>query len=647
VILGGMGLPAVDQTIARLLHMLATEAPREAFEQLAEIVEASPPGPDRDEMLVAIARSGRIRELLSHRKRREKETHALIESARDLASLRDVEELLDAVVRRARQLLGTDATYLALRDPVRGDVYMRVTHGTVTRGIEQVRQPLGSGIGGRIIATGEPFATSNYLNDPRIDRNRSVTDAVVEDGIVSIAGVPMRVGDVVMGALFVATRYERWFDDYEIDLLGSLADHASIVIENARLFAHAEIAAQRLRETNTELARQGRELERAAAAHEQLVPIALRRADLGELVQAVAGMLGGTLAAVGDDGSVLALAGEAELPAGLPPPDGGAVAARPVAGRPGTWVVPVRAGEESFGRLVLVGAGPPSDADVRTLERAAQTAALLLLMDQQVSAAERQVRGELIDDLLAEREPDWSTFDRRARRSGAIDFRTPHTVLVLAAPGVARRHLLRVATDHAVRRGGIATEHAAQVVVLLPHLDAEAARAVPARLARVARGVVTAGIAGPAESVQDVRRRHREAERCLRLALALGRDGEGVRLADLGVMGLVLESTSVGRLQALLARTVDPLVRYDQEHNALLVETLDAYFAAGQNPRAAAKALQVHPNTVYQRLERVDQILGRHAWRDPQGALSMQLAVELHRVRAHVPLDLLVGPLAS
>jgi GAF domain-containing protein len=642
-----MGVPAVDQTIARLLHLLATEAPWEAFEQLAEIVEASPPGPDRDEMLLAIARAGRIRESLAHRKRREKETHALIESARDLASLRDVEEVLDAVVRRARQLLGTDATYLALRDPDRGDVYMRVTHGTVTRGIEQVRQPLGRGVGGRIIATGEPFATSDYVNDTRIDRDEAVTHAVAEDGIVSIAGVPMRVGDEVIGALFVANRYERWFDDYEIDLLGSLADHASIVIDNARLFAQTEVAAGRLCEANAELTRQGRELERAAAAHEQLMPIALRRADLGELVHAVAAMLGGTLAVVTDDHAVRASAGTAEVPTRLPAADGDTVAARQVPDRPDVWTVPVRAGEVSFGNLVLVAAVPPSAADVRMLERAAQTAALLLLMDREVSAAERQVRGELIDDLLAEREPDWAAFGRRARRFGAVDFALPHTVLVLDASGIARRHLLRVATDHAVRRGGIATEHAARVVLLLPCLEPSELRSVPHRLRRAAGGVVTAGVAGPATSAQEVRNRHREAERCLRLALALGRDGEAVSLTDLGVLGLVLESTSVTQLQALLARTVDPLVAYDREHNALLVDTLDAYFTAGQNPRAAAKALQVHPNTVYQRLDRIDQVLDPVSWRDPQGALRMQLAVELHRVRTHVPLETLVGPASS
>src|SRR5690606_11736049 len=154
-----------------------------------------------------------------------------------------------------------------------------------------------------------------------------------------------------------------------------------------------------------------------------------------------------------------------------------------------------------FGHLVLVVPEPLPDADVRTLERAAQTAALLLLIDRQVAQAERRVRGELLDELLAEREPDWAAFGRLARRSGAVVFRRPHTVAVVAACGTTRRHLVRAASDHAAQHGGLAAEHGQHVVLLLPHVDpAEAARRLPAELGRATGGVVTAGVAGPATS---------------------------------------------------------------------------------------------------------------------------------------------------
>ncbi|MCW0215801.1 MAG: GAF domain-containing protein [Pseudonocardia sp.] len=624
-----------------LLRLLAGEAPDEAFQRLAEACEASPPGPDRDTLLLALRRSERIRAQLARRKRREKETQALLETARGLAAIRDVDDALEAIVARTRQLLGTDATYMALVDQESGDVYMRITLGTVTRTIETVRQPPGSGVGGRIVATGEPFATANYLADPRLRRNPDVADAVVEDGIVSIAGVPMRRGPEVIGVLFAANRHERTFDPDEIALLSALADHASVVIENARLFADAEATARRLRETNSELAEQGQALERAGAAHERLMPMALRRADLGELVDVVAGMLGGSVAAVGVDGAILASAGGA-APEPVPAPAPDTVGAHRVDAS--TWVVPVRAGSDEFGHLVLTAQTPLPGADVRTLERAAQTAALLLLMERQVSTAEQQVRGELVEELLGAREPDWPAFERRSRRSAAIDLTRPHTVLVLTATGASRRALLQAATDHAARRRGIALEHAAHVVLVLPDVDPSAAAlAVPVDLGRVTGGTVTVGAAGPSTSARDLRSRHREADRCLRLLLALGRDGEGATREQLGALGLILEGTSRAQVRGLLALTVGPLQQYDAEHGSELLHTLDGYFAAGQNPRAAARALQVHPNTVYQRLDRIDRVLGHRRWREPPGALTVQVALQLHRILEHIPVEELVA----
>ncbi|GAA4703298.1 GAF domain-containing protein [Pseudonocardia yuanmonensis] len=638
----------VEETLARLLRLLATEAPDEAFHRLAELVEARAPGPGRETLLHALRRGAIVRTRLQRRKRREKETQALLETARGLAALRDPDEALDAIVARSRQLLGTDATYLALVDPVREDVYMRVTLGTVTRAIESVRQPVGSGVGGLIVATGEPFATRDYLTDPRITRDPAVADAVVQDGIVSMAGVPMRLGGSVIGALFVANRHERTFEREEISLLSALADHASIVIENTRLFGDAEATARRLREANAELARHGEALERASAAHERLIPMALRGADLADLVETVAEMLDAGVAAVDPDGTVVAAAARPADPAAEPPgapddvpPDAtGAVRLGPTA-----WAAPIRAGGERFGHLVLDAAGPVPGTDVRILERAAQTAALLRLMERQVSVTEQRLRGELVEELLAEREPDWAAFERRARRAGScgLDLRRPHAVAVVTADDAGRRSLLRAATGQAGRTGGLALEHGAHVVVLLPGVDpAVAARQLPEQLSRATAGRVTAGVAGPATTARELRAAHREADRCHRLLLALGREGEGATTDELGALGLILDGTSRAQVRALLAQTVTPLQRYDSEHGTDLLRTLDGYFAAGQNPRAAAKSLQLHPNTVYQRMDRIDRVLGHRRWREPEGSLSVQVALQLYRILDHIPLDDLV-----
>jgi DNA-binding PucR family transcriptional regulator len=79
-------------------------------------------------------------------------------------------------------------------------------------------------------------------------------------------------------------------------------------------------------------------------------------------------------------------------------------------------------------------------------------------------------------------------------------------------------------------------------------------------------------------------------------------------------------------------QTVGPVLEYDRDRSAELELTLEAYFAAGGSPTYAAEKLQVHPNTVSRRLERVSQLLGPD-WQEPAHALEIQLALRLRRVR--------------
>ncbi|WP_425490919.1 PucR family transcriptional regulator [Nocardioides panzhihuensis] len=73
-----------------------------------------------------------------------------------------------------------------------------------------------------------------------------------------------------------------------------------------------------------------------------------------------------------------------------------------------------------------------------------------------------------------------------------------------------------------------------------------------------------------------------------------------------------------------------PLLAWDTSHRSALVRTLDAYLTHNASVTRAAAALFVHPNTVKQRLERIDQLLP--GWRSQEASFRLGIALQLNRL---------------
>jgi GAF domain-containing protein len=238
---------------------------------------ASADGDPRARESVELARA--VSERLAERDRPERELTALYETAGDLSSLRDLEEVLQAIVTRARALLGTEAAYLMLIDERRNDTYVRVTDGIHTDAFKSARLAMGAGLGGLVTQTRRPYATPDYPHDQRF---RHTVDAIVNgEGLIAVLGVPLRVRNKAIGVLFAANRRERPFADSEVALLISLATHAAIAIETASLFADVRAHSDRV--------------ERAASVHEQLTAVAARGGQLPDVAAVVAEALDATV----------------------------------------------------------------------------------------------------------------------------------------------------------------------------------------------------------------------------------------------------------------------------------------------------------------------------------------------------------------
>ena len=145
------------------------------------------------------------------RRRREAELTALVDTARDLAALRDPASCSRPSCRRARTLLGTDVAYLTLYDAAAGDTFMRATDGSVSARFQQLRLSLGAGLGGLVASTHRPYWTADYFADERFRHTSPIDTAVGDEGLVAICGTPLLVKDEFVGVLFAANRSPRTF----------------------------------------------------------------------------------------------------------------------------------------------------------------------------------------------------------------------------------------------------------------------------------------------------------------------------------------------------------------------------------------------------------------------------------------------------
>src|SRR5690625_2217660 len=375
------------------LELLARDASPVEFE--GPVLAARESGAD-SEVIAELERAKtlalQIRAVLEARRRRETELSALYETAGDLAALTDIDAVLEAIVRRARQLLQSDVASLSLNDDEHGDTYMRVTDGILSEELQTVRIPTGARPGGLVAQTAMPYATPDYFGDDRFRHTGAVDSAVGEEALTAIIGVPLLLGRQVIGVLYAANRTPRPFSREEVALLISLAAHAAIAIDNARLLAETQTALTELKTASELLKAHHDNVERAADAHDRLSRIVLGGGGVDDVVREVRAVLGGEVVVVDAAGSVVASTAadhpltqdEARLCAQ-------ALDRHRTVDAADVCATPVVAGSNQFGAVLvrrpnrLDDGDRVAEGDQRIVERAAMVTALLLLFRRSVA----------------------------------------------------------------------------------------------------------------------------------------------------------------------------------------------------------------------------------------------------------------------
>src|SRR5437867_1664505 len=167
----------------------------------------------------------------------------LLEMARQLSQILPIDTLMSNMAHACGTLLNSDSAGIRV---VEGDsLVLAGVCGDALTAMATPRIKIGESLTGIVVATGESLVVSDPANDHRLTPAHRA--AYQSAGYKAFLGVPLRVGDQVLGALSIRTQREEGFSAEDVSIATAFAAQAAISLENARLYQQSEARAENLR----------------------------------------------------------------------------------------------------------------------------------------------------------------------------------------------------------------------------------------------------------------------------------------------------------------------------------------------------------------------------------------------------------------
>lgn len=548
-----------------------------------------------------------------------------------------VQELLDRVARTACTLLGYDFCAVFLPAENRRALTIVGSYGLSADYIAQVnaQRPILLDIRGDEEApTSIAFRTGDVVTMEDIELYPGFAWGGVahEQGYRALISVPLRRAGTVIGALNGYHALPHEFDAAEISLVTTLATQIAIALGTAQL---------RAREQDTI-----RELRRAEEVHRLLTATALRGEGVAGVATALAELLGRPVLIEDVYAETLGAAewGAEENPVTTSAIDDDIAGGSIVAVEPdGHTVAGVVLDGEVVARLhVRADRADLSRLDVRAIEHSAVVTALELLRARTAAEVEQRLRGSLVADLLSTDGADVDALLDRARRLGwdlsgdqvLVGVRCVERPRSAARPATER---LIAAADRLVANvtpRPLTAIHRGDLVLVWARAAGPGAVDVAGRLIEslTTAGAVDRAVAAvaPAASPAELS----GVFRTLRGALSLAVDGDSSAVIDLnepGIDHLLLALDDPQRLREFARGVLGHAIDYDRDRSTELLRTARVLLEHDLDRRAAAAVLHLHPNTVQQRIHRLEYLTGLQVSR-PRDLVRFTAALTVARI---------------
>jgi diguanylate cyclase (GGDEF)-like protein len=165
----------------------------------------------------------------------------LYDAGQAVLSTFDLDEVLQRILAIAHDYFHLRNVAIALLDKESQQLCIRSQIGW-DEGQDKVRVPLGQGITGAAALKKQPVYAPDVTKDPRYLCSAKSTRSEL--------AIPLMVRDEVVGVLDCQSDREGHFDPETIDLLTLFSTHASIALQNARLYSLEQQRARQLQAIN-------------------------------------------------------------------------------------------------------------------------------------------------------------------------------------------------------------------------------------------------------------------------------------------------------------------------------------------------------------------------------------------------------------
>jgi hypothetical protein len=564
-----------------------------------------------------------------------KELPAIYETGRRLVGLRDLQDVSELVIERARTLLGSDIAFIALRDPEDKVLHMLACVGHRTKEFMGFARPVEQGVA---VYERRPLYSADFLNDNRLSHHPDTDAKIRAEGIRSVLVVPLTGRESIVGMLAVCKRSVYSFAERDVVILSELGALAASALDNARLYSDAVASAAKADALRSQTQVALELSESVQALLDSMVGALLAGQGLAAALEILHGAFGVAVIATDWRNVVIAQSGADHYLDAKNQLTRGLLSGLQEEGEPqeprdddepvwrgGSLMTPIATSEEVLGYLWFAAAAnaPRRGVPVAAARRAAKVLALELIREQVAVETERRLGRDFLLNLLGDTPADVATQESLARQVWKTYGSAHRPVTMRVGPDQPTPTALLERARRTIaeaRPGDLVAMYRGEIVLMLGEVDRRRAEEEVERLRNLcaARGLDVSMVVGT--PCRDLIEDRSCTLACAHLHNLLGRRPV-IWLEELEPLTILFDAKERDRLERFVHSVLGSITARPE-----LLATLRAYYAAGRNRAKAARALNVHVNTLRYRLERIEAAIGQSI-EDPAKEAAIQLAV--------------------